>query len=159
VAELVATRFVELAPSELVTFRRRDGGTAALDCGAELDVDIRMAGSFGVRVVHRDRNSITLATLDGHPEVGRITFGSYRNAAGDVVFHIRSRARSHAGRRLGFLAIGEAMQTNTWADFIGAVAATAGDGVAGDVHVETREVDEEPADHAADGPTFHAIGE
>ena len=156
IAELVAARFTELAPPELVEFRRVDGSDAPLTAGDELEVDIRMAGSFGVRVVHRDRNSLTLATLAGHPEVGRITFGAYRNDVGDVVFHIRSRARSRAGRRLGFLAVGEAMQTNTWTDFIGAVAATTGDGVAEAVHAETRSVEEEAEDRAAVGPTYHA---
>ena len=40
------------------------------------------------------QRSLTLGTLEGHPEAGRITFGAYRNDDGDVVFHIRSRARS-----------------------------------------------------------------
>ena len=97
----------------------------------------------GVRVVHEDAQSLTLATLSGHPEAGRITFGSYRNAAGDVVFHIRSRARSGTAlQRLGFLAIGDAMQTNTWADFIRNTAASVSARIAGSIHADTQEVDE-----------------
>jgi hypothetical protein len=132
----------------------------ALEVGDEMEVEIWKLGMFGVRVVHCDGNSLTIATLDGHPEAGRITFGSYRNARGEVLFHIRSRAR--AGSKLkyvGFVALGDAMQTNTWTGFIHRLALEAGDGVAGEIHVEKREVDEEPGDEAADRPTFIARGD
>ena len=98
------------------------GGIWSGDAG--LDIRIRPAQQCGVRVIHEDAQSFTLATLEGHPEAGRITFGAYRNPAGAVIFHIRSRARSTTAlQRLGFLAIGDAMQTNTWADFIRNAAA------------------------------------
>ena len=51
-----------------------------------------------VRVVDTNSLSLTLATDDGHPEAGRITFGVYPNDEGDIVFHIRSRARSGSKR-------------------------------------------------------------
>ena len=105
--------------------------------GDELDIDIRLAGSCAVRVVHRDANSLTLGTLEGHPEAGRITFGAYRNDRGDVVFHIRSRARSSGlTKYLEFLAGGDPMQTNTWVDFINAVAMTVGSGIDDGIRVE-----------------------
>ncbi len=128
--------------------------------GDRLDVSIRMAGKFGVRVLHRNANSITLGTLTGHPEAGRTTFGAYRNANRDVVFHIRSRARSSSGARyVGFLAVGDAMQTNTWTDFIDRLASAVGKGVAGSTHVEvkTLEVDERDEEATA-GPTYVARG-
>jgi uncharacterized protein (UPF0548 family) len=69
--------------------------------------------SCRVRVLHADAQSLTLGTLEGRPEAGRITFGADRNPAGDVIFHIRSRARSVSmSKRVGFLAIGDVMQTN-----------------------------------------------
>ena len=111
----VKAHFCELPPASLVAFVAADG--VAQD--AELDIRITPGQHCGVRVIHEDAQSVTLATLRGHPEAGRITFGAYRNPAGDVIFHIRSRARSDQPlKRLGFLAIGDAMQTNTWADFI-----------------------------------------
>ena len=62
--------------------------------------------------------------MPGHPEDGRIALGGYRNPTGAVIFHIRSRARSTTAlTRIGFLAIGDAMQTNTWAEFIRNAAA------------------------------------
>lgn len=155
----VTSDFERFPPEALVSFERRCEPGRALGIGDELDIQIRMAGECAVRVVHADANSITLATLEGHPEAGRITFASYRNDRGEVLFHIRSRARAASrSRYLGFLAMGDAMQTNTWVDFINAVAAFAGDGVAGEIQADTEEIEDEPAE-AATAPTFLARGD
>lgn len=157
-AGLLARDFCTFAPEELVRFDREIPGD--LRVGEEIGVNIRMAGECRVRVLHRDENSLTLGTLQGHPEAGRITFGSYRNNQGDVVFHIRSRARaSSPAIYAGYMTAGEPMQTNTWTDFIDRVAHTVGAGVKGVIHVETNEIDD-----AVDGPgcectpTFQAVG-
>lgn len=132
-----------------------------MSLGSELDIAIVPAHQACVRVVHEDAQSFTLATLEGHPEAGRITFGAYRNPKGDVIFHIRSRARSSStAGYLGFLAIGDAMQTNTWTDFITNAAAVAGARIRGVIHADTDEV--EPTaedDHPLDTPTFRAVGD
>ena len=116
-----------------MTFSRVAPATSrTLAPGDELDVQIVGAGHCRVRVVSRERQTLTLATLAGHPEAGRITFGAYRNDEGEVVFHIRSRARSSSGiKYVGFLAAGEPMQTNTWTDVVKTVALTFGEGVRG----------------------------
>lgn len=151
---LLARRFIDFGPPELVRFRRLDGDGRALEVGDLLEVKIRLAGTFRVQVLHQDERSLTVGTVDGHPESGRITFGAYRNPRGDVVFHIRSRARSSdRSHRLGFLAAGEPMQTNTWSDFINRLATTVGDGVIGFIRAATREVVDEP-DEEAHRPTF-----
>lgn len=156
VAEVVATRFPELPAPGLVRFRRAGGATEALAVGDEMEVDIRLAGSFRVRIIHRDERSLTIGTIAGHPEAGRITFGAYANPRGDVVFHIRSRARSgSSSTRAAFLAAGEPMQTNTWGDFVNRLAVRVGDGVIGFVQSSTREMDETEEDGGA-GPTFLA---
>lgn len=159
--ELVASRFAEFAPEELVVFSREGERDTPLEPGEELRVHIRGAGTFHVRIIHRDRQSLTMATLPGHPEAGRITFGAYRNARGDVIFHIRSRARSGSRTMyLGFRTGGEAMQTNTWTDFVNTVALTVGQGVIGFIHAETTVM--EKAHESADdvrGPTFLARGD
>ena len=159
-SELIAhirEHFCEFPPSSLVRFRT--GGRIAI--GAHLDIDILPAHNCGVRVVHDDAQSFTLGTLEGHPEAGRITFGAYRNPAGEVIFHIRSRARSSTGpSRLGFLAIGDAMQTNTWTDFITNVAAAVGAKVKDVIHADTEEVEAVPEDDdPLDAPTFLAVGD
>ena len=160
IVDLLAERFPEFSPEDLVRFRVADGCAPPLKVGDELDIDIRMAGECAVRVVHRDRNSITLGTLEGHPEAGRITFGAYRNERGDVVFHIRSRARaSGLTKYIEFLAGGDPMQTNTWVDFINALAMTVGSGIVDGIRVEQTEVEDDAADADQSAPTFIAKGD
>lgn len=152
-------RFCEFPPPELVKFSRSGERGKPLEVGDELDIVIRMTAECRVRVVARDARSVTLATLSGHPEAGRITFGAYRHESGSVVFHIRSRSR--AGSNLfsaGFAAIGEAMQTNTWVEFVQAVASTYGSGVLGETNAETEQVEPKADDDSVTKPTFIAEG-
>jgi hypothetical protein len=161
-AELMADlrqRFCEFPPADLVSFSRAGKCDQPLSVGDELEIVIRMAGECRVRVTCCDEHSVTFSTLSGHPEAGRITFGSYRHDSGAVVFHIRSRSRSGDAKfAAGFLTIGEAMQTNTWADFVRTVASTYGSGVLGEVHVDTREVEANEEDRDVSRPTFVAGG-
>jgi uncharacterized protein (UPF0548 family) len=152
----VKTHFCELPPASLVQF----AAPAGLNTNAELDVRIVPAQSCRVRVMHADAQSLTLGTLEGHPEAGRITFGAYRNPAGDVIFHIRSRARSASmSKRIGFLAIGDAMQTNTWSGFMNNLAAAVGAHIDA-IRADTKEVEELPEDdHPLQSPTFLAVGD
>ncbi len=159
--QLVATRFGEFAPQQLVVFKRSCAPGTPFKQGEEVDVHITGAGDCQVRVIHRDEQSFTLATRPGHPEAGRITFGAYRNEQGDVIFHIRSRARSGSQViYLGFFTGGEAMQTNTWTDFVNAVALTGGEGVIGTIHAETTVMEREQEDaDDVQGPTYIARGD
>jgi hypothetical protein len=159
-SELIAHirgHFCEFPPSALVRFVTE----GQIELGSQLEIDILPAQHCAVRVVHADAQSFTLGTLEGHPEAGRITFGAYRNSAGEVIFHIRSRARSSTGQtRLGFLAIGDAMQTNTWTDFITNVATGVEARVKDVIHAETQEVEPVPEDDdPLDSPTFLATGD
>jgi hypothetical protein len=161
--DALTENFAAFAPADVVVFGRSDGTDRPLERADVLDVRIRGAGACRVCVADRTPQTLTLATLAGHPEAGRITFGAYRNDYGDVIFHIRSRARSSTRTRyLGFLMMGEAMQTATWADFVTSVAFTFGDGVIGYVHVETsrmrgRQTDDDDA--SALSATFVAEGD
>ncbi len=153
----VKAHFCELPPTALVDFAAPDG----IGLDKELDIVIKPGQDCRVRVLHEDAQSLTLGTLEGHPEAGRITFGAYRNPAGAVIFHIRSRARSKdAPRLLGFLAIGEAMQTDTWTDFINNTATLAGAHIDGPIRADTEEVDVELDDECGvPAPTFRAVGD
>ena len=159
----VTTHFTELHAEDIVTFTRANPDAECLEVGDCLDIQIRMAGLARVQVVHVSPCSITLGTLKGHPEAGRITFGSYRNDNGDVIFHIRSRARSSSiWTYCGFLVGGDPMQTESWTTFINNIAATCGDGVDGIVHAETRTLTREewlPGDETMDEPTFVALAD
>jgi hypothetical protein len=163
VMDWVARRFPEFAPRELCVFSWADEARAGepLRLDDELTVKIQGAGTFGVRVIHKDAQSFTLATLPGHPEAGRITFGAYRNEHGDVIFHIRSRARSGSTfHYVGFVTAGEAMQTNTWTEFVLRAAVTCGEGVMGVIHADTTELEDEPEGGDPEhGPTFVAKGD
>ena len=158
VMRLVALRFPEFAPTGLARFRRVGASEEPLSPGDELEVQIRGAGTFAVRVLGVDRGSFTIGTLAGHPEAGRITFGAYRNRRGDVIFHIRSRARSGSpAHYAGFVALGDAMQTNCWTEFVNRVAVTVGEGVVGWIHADKRRVDAgTDAPEETCGPTFVA---
>lgn len=146
--------FGAFAPAELVVFHPG----RELELGDGVELEIAGAGVSRVRVTHLSPQSITLATLGGHPEAGRITFGSYRNRRGDVIFHIRSHARSGSRfHRAGFLAAGEVMQTSTWSDFVNRVAVAFGEGVLGLIHVETRPYPDEPPELVRHGPTYLAV--
>lgn len=154
----VVEHFCELPPKDLVIFEH--AGQGKLACGDELDIHIRMAGPARVRVVHLDACSLTLATLEGHPEAGRITFGAYRHESGGVIFHIRSRARASTARNyLGFLFGGDPMQTSAWTDFVNHVALSCGAGVQGEIHGDTRHLEVSSIrseDEQIDRPTFTA---
>lgn len=153
-------RFCEFPPPELVKFSRAGDCGQPLVTGDELDIEIQPATKCRVRVVDQNEQSVTFATLPGHPEAGRITFGAYHHDSGAVIFHIRSRSRSGSKAfQAGFFAVGEAMQTNTWVDFVVAVANTYGTGIVGGMHADTTPVEPEPEDAAADEPTFVASGD
>jgi hypothetical protein len=160
IAQTLVEHFERFAPPDLVRFERAGRAPGALEPGDELAVHIRMAGESRVRIVHRSTLSVTIATMEGHPEAGRITFGVYPNADGETVFHIRSRARSGGPHfSVGFLALGEAMQTNCWTGFVNRIAAAVADGVRDVIHVTTEQVEETDADAAAErmGPTYRAV--
>lgn len=159
IGAFLARRFCELAPPRWVHFWGAEGShSEELEVGDEIRVHIELAGTFAVRVLHRNANSITLCTMEKHPEAGKITFGAYRNARGDMVFHIRSRARASSYLRYaGFFVAGEPMQLSAWTDYVDRVASAVGAGVRGAVHEETRHVSDEPQDEE-DTPTYWAVG-
>lgn len=160
VIELLRRRFAELPPPDMVEF----SAPGPLELRMSVDIAIGFGGGpCCVRVIHRDACSFTFATLTGHPEAGRITFGAYRNDRGDVIFHIRSRARSRSRLMyFGFRSAGDPMQTTTWTDLVNNVAITCGDGVYGYIQAETSHLPLEalePGDELLDRPTFLARGD
>ena len=161
--EKVTSHFTDFHAREIVTFTRANADAVCLEVGDCLDIQIRMAGLARVQVLHTAPCSVTLGTLQGHPEAGRITFGSYRSDSGQVIFHIRSRARSSSiWTYWGFLIGGDPMQTESWTTFINNIAATCGDGVDGIVHADTRELRSDewlPGDETMNEPTFVAVAD
>ncbi len=156
-AMLIREKFTAFPPEKLVVFQRRGGKQGPLEAGDELHVNIRMESQTAVRVIHVGAASITLGTAKQHPEAGRITFGAYCNKRDDVIFHIRSRARSNSlTDYTGFMTMGDPMQLNTWTGYIDRLAHMVADGVIGTIHVEEQEVKQKRDDEAMDAPTFIA---
>jgi hypothetical protein len=155
----VRHRFPQIPP-EFTRFEPASGEGAPLEIGDELKIRIPGAGTVAVRVVDVGPDSFTVATLVGHPVAGRITFGAYPNAHGDVVFHIRSRSRAASTLdRLGHLVAGDPMQTTTWTDFLDRLAHMTGDGVVGAIHEKESEVPEAvEREDSLVSPTFSAKG-
>lgn len=157
VVEFIRSRFHQLAPEGLVRFANDSHPDGPLCVGDSMTVRIRMARKCRVLVTDINDLSMTIVTVNGHPESGKITFGSYRNDRGDVIFHIRSRVRSSSIWHLaGFLSVGDSMQTNTWTDFIDRLANCVGCGIVGPIHADKKKVDEEAADADPYAPTFIA---
>jgi hypothetical protein len=157
--DMVCLKFCDFPPEDLVQFTPPDKD-GPLDVGDQLSIGIRMMSKVAVRVIHKNDLSLTLGTLKGHPEAGRITFGAYPNDRGDVIFHIRSRAR--AGSLVdyaGYLFTGDPMQTNTWTDYIDYLAHLVADGVHGCIHADQQEVELEDEDEAMNCPTYTARDE
>jgi hypothetical protein len=160
-ARRVREQFAALAPPETAHFQHPEGRRGEpLEVGDELK--IRIGGLFPccVRVVAVDRLSLTLRTLAGHPEAGRITFGAGRDDQGRLTFRIRSRARAGGLLHyLGFFLLGRAMQARCWIRFIRKLAHDCGGRLAGPIQVRTDRVAEEPADCGGpDLPTFTCGG-
>lgn len=160
VAKALFERFAAFAPPDLLSFGRLSPTGDGIEEGEVLSVKIEGLGTYRVRVVHRDELSLTLATEEGHPEAGRITFGVYPNANGETVVHIRSRARAGSPAfALTFPAAGKALQTTTWVGFLQRLAAETSAGIRDVIHEESREVEETEADRRVDDvpATFVAV--
>ncbi len=156
----VRRHIAELPPEQLARFRS-PRGAAPLELGDELEIALPGAGKVGVRVIDLGSTSFTVATLRGHPIAGRLTFGAYPNGRGDIIFHIRSRARSASTlQRLGHFLAGEPMQSTTWTDFLDRLAHTVGEGVIGFIHDQTTRVSPEvERQDTLFSPTFRAKAE
>ena len=160
VAEVVRARFPDFAPSETAVFRRCEDQCPPLVVGDVMEIKITLLGLCRVRVVHSDSRSVTLRTLEGHPEAGRITFGAYLE--GDkLAFRILSRTRQASFLKyLGYLVLGKQLQSRCWIGFLWKLAETLGGTLEGPVRVSTKAVKDRPSDWGAtDTPTFYCAEE
>jgi hypothetical protein len=161
IGEALRARFADFGPAETADFRRVGDADGPLEVGDELDIKIALRGHCRVRVVHHDARSLTLRTLEGHPEAGRITFGADCDDQGRLVFRILSRTRAGDWfSYLGYVVIGKQMQSRCWIRFIDRLANECGGRVDGRIYVRTRNVEEQPADGPGrDEPTYRCDGE
>jgi hypothetical protein len=153
VIRLLAEDFARFSPEELAEFSRPEHPLAA---GDTLRVDIRGAGLCGVTITRLDEGALTMRTLEGHPEAGRITFGAECTEDGRLILRIRSRARaSSPARWLGWEVAGKHLQSLIWIRFLERLAEATGGRPLGDIIMEMEEVPETAADRGdSEEPTF-----
>lgn len=156
IIELIRARLPEFSPALFAAFRMETKPPLAV--GDDMPVFIQGYGDCCVRCVHVDARSLTLRTLEGHFEAGRITFGAFFDAGGNTVFQIRSRARS-VGRlgEIGYKILGRKLQAQVWLSFVERVAEETGGKLLEKVRRRTRAVPSTLADMGEiDTPTFIA---
>jgi hypothetical protein len=148
--------FPSLSPAELAEFSRPAGEAGPLQVDDTMHVLIRGAGHSGVRVTVVEPRSLTLRTLEGHIEAGRITFGAEQDQIGRVGLRIRSRSRiSDPARYVGYEMVGKHAQTRIWVTFLERWAARCGGRIIGQVLLAWDRVEESRADAGeAEHPTF-----
>jgi hypothetical protein len=152
----VRADFPSFSPSELAEFSRPEGENGPLQVGDTMHVLIRGAGHCGVRVTLVEPRSLTLRTLEGHIEAGRITFGAEQDETGRVILRIRSRSRiSSPARYVGYEMVGKHAQTRIWVTFLERWAERCGGRIVGQVLLAWDRVEESPADTGeTERPTF-----
>lgn len=149
VVERIRTDFPRFSPAELARFDRPPGAEP-LAVGDGMPVRIRGFGDTGVCVTHLEPHSLTLTTLEGHAEAGRITFGAFHDEAGRLVCRIRSRARLRDRAILGgYRLAGRHAQSRVWTTFLQRLAAECGGQILGGVLASSDVVEELPEDRAA----------
>jgi hypothetical protein len=151
---MLRREFPTFSPDEAAKFTRLDGKSTPLEAGDEMEVEIRGAGTSEVRVVGVTPRSLTMRTIEGHLEAGRISFGAYYDKDKTVI-RVRSKARSGSRRRhVAYILMGHVMQKKVWQVFIARVAARCGDENA-QVQTSTAQVRGDLADLGElDTPTF-----
>jgi hypothetical protein len=154
--EMVLADFPHFSPPALAPFSRCGDTSVPLRAGDEMEVDIRGTGWHRVRVALVQPRTLTLRTIAGHPEAGRVSFGADYDELGRLVFRIRSRARiSSRPAYIGYLLFGRVEQTQIWVAFIHSVARAVGGRVRDEVACFTRRAEGSLADMGLlEAPTF-----
>lgn len=136
----------DFSPDLLAEFKKTAGAPDCLRPGDEFAVKILGPWNGNVRVTDVAEDSFELATLQGHPEAGRIRFSARPDdrRPGVVRFEIRSWARSRDGLVAFFydkLGAGKRVQEQTWRLFCEKVAERSGGEPLGPVSIETMQDD------------------
>jgi Domain of unknown function (DUF1990) len=147
--ELICRDFEGFVPSEVVTIRVGELRAQGLDVADELVVEMPGPWNGPVRVVHRDAESLRLATLHGHLEAGQVQFRAHGDD-GLLVFEIELWARS-ASRLVqllyAYLRLAKEVQLNMWVRFCLSAVTASGGRLRDGVHISTRWLDH-PEDKA-----------
>lgn len=144
-AELFRTITCEIeqfSPDLLADFEKTKGAGHCLAVGDEFKIRILGPWNGSVRVTEMGVDYFELATLENHPEAGRIRFSLRHHPLlpNTLQFEIHSWARSRDGLvafTYDTLGIGKKVQEQTWRTFCERVAEYCGGLPLGPVSVET----------------------
>lgn len=134
----------DFSPALLADFEKSKGQTDCLAVGDEYHIRILGPWNGDVRVTAIGEDYFDLATLESHPEAGRIRFSLRPHATlpATLRFEIHSWARSRDGLvsfTYDTLGLGRRVQQQTWETFCERVAEYSGGRWLGPVQVETLE--------------------
>ena len=140
----IKTNFADYSPSVLAEFSKCKGDPDTMHVGDEYDIKIFGPWNGMVRVMDIKPMSFDFATLEGHPEAGKIRFGFEKipNQPDAVRFAIRSQARSRDSLvtfTYEDLGAGKEAQKQTWVTFCERVLDKSGGEAIGEVNVKTEE--------------------
>ncbi|RPD47103.1 hypothetical protein DNI29_13205 [Hymenobacter sediminis] len=132
----------EYAPDSLADFEKKQGHPHDLSVGDEFRIKILGPWNGEVRVTEIGSDFFELATLENHPEAGRICFTLRPHASlpDTLRFEIHSKARSRDGLvalTYDTLGVGRKVQQQTWETFCQRVAERSGGLQLCPVQVET----------------------
>jgi hypothetical protein len=138
----IKTHLPDYSPGLLADFEKTKGQTHTLTEGDEFAVKILGPWNGDVRVTNIMADGFELATLESHPEAGRICFSLRPHATlpDALRFEIHSWARSRDGLvafTYDTLGLGKRVQQQTWETFCQRVAERSGGLLLGPVQVET----------------------
>lgn len=143
--ERLRSDFPRFSPETLARFSQPAG--TPLHVGDVMTINMRGYGCCEVEVMDIRPRCISLRTIRGHVEAGRISFGAYRDEAGRLVCRIRSRARSgNPLLAIGHALLGKHLQTRIWCTFLERLAESCGGKMLGGVLTETEPVTDSAAD-------------
>ncbi|OWP63550.1 hypothetical protein CDA63_08175 [Hymenobacter amundsenii] len=143
----------DFSPDLLADFEKSKGAAGCLEVGDEFRIKILGPWNGDVRVTDLGADFFELATLENHPEAGRIRFSlrPHDTLPATVRFEIHSWARSRDGLvafTYDTLGLGRLVQQQTWETFCERVGKLSGGLWLGPVQVETIRRDENDVVHA-----------
>jgi hypothetical protein len=146
---LMHRHLTDLSPSPLAHFEKTTGGEGLLRVGDEFSITMLGPWNGMVRVVESTLDHFTLATLDGHPEAGHITFRTSGSAEApqQIRISIESWARARdtlVAAAYGTFGIGKQIQTEVWITFLQRLSALAGAEHTPQVQITTEQLAESP---------------
>ncbi len=117
-----------------------------IEQGATLTANIPMRGNIQVRVEQCTEDTVTLATVEGHPLAGIVTFRA-EPSPGFVRFVVEIHARaSNVFDRMAMRTVGRVMQNGNWSQVVERMVDASGGRARGGVESESRTLDEHEAE-------------